>query len=402
MKVRKVKVSLPKNKYFSKFEVNDDGLTVEMKHKKRIALLFVCLNDLYWPYVIQAVKDSKKHFLPHHNVDYFVWTDMHRFQETRDGIVKLAEEITGTTRERAAKAVDFAVKTIFYYQLYSGTNQFVQDMEKMGISFRVDQAKGIAWIESKVNQDDENQVNQFVDLLKSVCFSIIRSAEQEVEDFRKLVNIVESDPAEWPAPTLMRYHLFLNEEEKLKKYDYVFYMDADMKVVQKISDEILGEGLTAAPHPGYAINKRMIPPYEPNPESTAYIHRLGQLVEEEPGKKRFYPFYAAGGFQGGKSKLFLKSMKSMKKNINTDFDEKNYTAIWNDESHWNKYLWEFQKKGGDITFLDVSYIYPDSLIKEFYNNLWGKEYEPKIITLTKPWSVSKQGGQELSEFIKPQ
>ena len=139
----------------------------------------------------------------------------------------------------------------------------------------------------------------------------------------------------------MRYHLFLNEEEKLKDYEYIYYLDADMRVVQKISDEILGN-LTAAPHPGYVLDKKLIPPYEPNPESASYIHRLGQLVEEEPGKKRFYPFYAAGGFQGGTTKSFLKAMKETKKLIDKDFD-KNYIPIWNDESAWNKYLWEYQR-----------------------------------------------------------
>lgn len=206
------------------------------------------------------------------------------------------------------------------------------------------------------------------------------------------------EPVEWPAPTLMRYHLFLDKEELLKKYDYVFYCDADMRIVTKISDDILGKGLTAAPHPGYAVKPQYIPPYEPNKDSKAYIPRLGYLADEG-GKRRFIPFYAAGGFQGGTAREFLKAMKVMKKNIDWDFDKINYTAIWNDESHWNKYLWDYQRKGGDITFLDVSYIYPDSLIQEYYIPLWGKKYDPKIITITKPFSLSKQAAQELHEMM---
>ncbi len=211
------------------------------------------------------------------------------------------------------------------------------------------------------------------------------------------VNHTHTDAIEWPAPTLMRYHLFLQKKEELSKYDYIFYLDADMRVVQKISDEVLGKELTAAPHPGYVLNSRLIPPYEPNPESEAYIQRLGRIVDDN-GKQRFMPFYAAGGFQGGKSKVFIKAMEAMKKSIDKDFD-RNYTAIWNDESHWNKYLWDFQKKGGDITFLDVSYIYPDSLINEYYVPMWGKNYEPKIITLTKPFTLSKEAGAELHAQI---
>jgi hypothetical protein len=395
------KLSIPKGKYVGQIEINDGEVRVPLLKKKKIALLFVCLNEQYWPYICQVIKDCKHHFLPHHNVEYLIWTDIHRFADIKKLHLEALEKITGTAKEKAAKAVDFAVKTFFYYQVYPATGHFIKEMEKMGIRFKVDAEKGLSWIEGNVDQNDEQQVNQMVDVIKSVCFSIIQAASDEVQALQKSATIFESDPVAWPAPTLMRYHLFLNEEEKLKGYEYIYYLDADMRVVQKISDEILGKGLTAAPHPGYVLDKKLIPPYEPNPESKAHIHRLGQILEDEPGKKRFYPFYAAGGFQGGTTKAFIKAMKAMKKSIDTDFD-KNYVSVWNDESHFNKYLWEYQRKGGNITFLDVSYVYPDSLIKEYYEpRVWGRSYEPKIITLTKPFSLSKQGGQELQQMLNP-
>lgn len=283
-------MKIPKGKYIEKIDVQNGEIRATFKKKLRVALLFVNLNERYWPYFKQVVEDCKINFLPQHNVDYFVWSDM-------------PEEVPGT-------------------------------------------------------------------------------------------HLTPTDAIEWPAPTLMRYHLFLQKEEELSTYDYIFYLDADMRVVQKISDEILGAGLTTAPHPGYELASRYIPPYEPNPESTAYIHRLGRLVQEN-GKPRFRPFYAAGGFQGGKAKAFIKAMKVMKANIDTDFN-KNYTAIWNDESHWNKYLWGYK---GPITYLDVSYIFPDSLINEYYIPLWGKKFEPKIITLTKPFTLSQQAASELNETL---
>lgn len=210
------------------------------------------------------------------------------------------------------------------------------------------------------------------------------------------VTVIPTDAIEWPAPTLMRYHLFLQKEEELKNYDYVFYLDADMRVVQKISDEILGDGLTAAEHPMYALRKEYIPPYEPNEQSAAYIKRPGRVIDQD-GKKRFKPYYIAGGFQGGVSKDFLEAMREMKKTIDYDFDKLNYTAIWNDESHWNKYV--FDTYNGPLIVLGPEYIYPDSLIKEYYEKIWGRSYEPKIITLTKPFSLSKEGGTALNEFL---
>jgi len=288
-----MKVKIPKEKYISKIEVNSDNFEVKFTRKKKIALLFVNINERYWPYLEQVIKDCRLNFLPHHKVDYFVWSDM---------------------------------------------------------------------------------------------------PEGKVEN----ITLIPTEPIEWPAPTLMRYHLFLQREEELSKYDYIFYLDADMRVVQKISDEILGEGLTAAPHPGYVLRSNLIPPYEPNPESAAYIHRLGHLGTDEKGNNRFLPFYAAGGFQGGKAKHFIKAMNKMRSMIDADF-MKGYTAIWNDESHWNKYLWDYYR--GHITYLDVSYVYPDSLIQEYYIPLWGKKYEPKIITLTKPFTLSKEAGAQLQESM---
>lgn len=334
-----MKVPISENKYIKNIEINDRNIDIVFRKKKKIALLFISINDPYWPYLKQVIEDCRQNFLPHHKVDYFVWSDIPE-KNSPEYDAKLAsllpeeelKQVVATTNVRP-------------------NNQFFS----------------------------RETIQQSMDFLRD----------------QENITITPVEPIQWPIPTLMRYHLFLQQEEKLKEYDYIFYLDADMRVVAKISDEILGNGLTAAPHPGYVLASRYIPPYEPNKDSTAYIHRLGQIALDEKGVERFLPFYAAGGFQGGKSKKFLEAMKVMKKNIDTDFN-KNYTAIWNDESHWNKFLWNYK---GKITFLDVSYIYPDSLIKEYYEPMWGRKVEPKIVTLTKPFSVSKQGAEQLNEFV---
>lgn len=312
-----MKIPLPDNSYITKFEVNEADIEIDFAKRKKVALLFISLNDRYWPYLSQVIKDCQVNFLPQHHVDYFAWTDI------PDKGSKEYEKIDGTR-----------------------------------------------WWDKKTLTDT-------VDFLHDT----------------KGITLFPTEPIEWPAPTLMRYHLFLQQEEKLKDYEYVFYLDADMRVVAKISDEILGEGLTAAEHPMYSLRPQYIPPYEPNPASTAYIPRPGTVIDEN-GKKRFKPYYYAGGFQGGKTNLFIEAMQKMKENIDLDFN-KNYTAIWNDESHWNRYLFEV----APTIVLSPSYIYPDSLIKEYYEPLWGQSYEPKIITLTKPFSLSKEAGTALNKFL---
>lgn len=223
--------------------------------------------------------------------------------------------------------------------------------------------------------------------------------EKESYDSGLKGEIFPTDSIEWPYPTLLRYNLFLQEEEKLKDYDYLFYIDLDMRIVNVVGDEILGSGLTIAPHPGYAVRKELWPPYEPNPLSASYIKRPGKVVMME-GKPRFMPFYAAGGFQGGRAAEYIKAMKGTAKIIDRDLTN-NYIPIWNDESAWNKYVFDVQSQEeiDKTVFLTPSYVYPDSLINEYYTKLWGCNYPPKIVTLTKKFSLNKNDFGELAARI---
>lgn len=338
-----MKVPLPKGQYIKKLEVNDDGLEIEYGDKKKVAILFISINERYWPYLSQVIMDCQKNFLPHHNVDYLVWSDMPD-TDTPEYLKRLDDLLPEEQFQKVCASIQgYPNGQFFSREAIQGTVNFIRNT--------------------------------------------------------KTLSIFPTEPIDWPAPTLMRYHLFMQQEEKLKDYDYIFYLDADMRVVDKISDEILGEGITAAEHPMYSLRPQYIPPYEPNKESEAYIPRLGQIVDEG-GKPRFRPLYLAGGFQGGKADLFIEAMRRMRDNIDKDFN-KNYTAIWNDESHWNKEVLDHANPidGHPTIVLNPSYIYPDSLIKEYYEPLWGKSYPPKIITLTKPFSLSKQAGAELNEFL---
>lgn len=206
--------------------------------------------------------------------------------------------------------------------------------------------------------------------------------------------IISTEKAEWPTPTLMRYHLFLRQEELLKEYDFIYYVDADMKFVSRVGDEILGN-LVAAVHPMYHLRHDYIPPYEGNEKSTAFIPRPGRVAMRN-GQKVFQTFYFAGGFQGGRSDVFIKAMKVMKDNIDKDFMENNYVAVWNDESHWNKYLFE----NPPTVVLSPSYIYPDTLINHYYKKVWGRNYTPKLVTITKKFSITQSGGNALKQTLQ--
>lgn len=308
----------------------------EAEKKYKVAFTFICLNPHYWEFAKKMVDGARTFFLPGHETDFLFWTDI---PESNDDIASKMSKAYGEVCARRG----------------------ILPTEK--------------WINDKLNVDIQSVIG-----LKS----------------EKNIKIFPTESIEWPFPTLLRYNLFLQQEELLKEYDYIFYCDIDMLFVNVVGDEILGNGLTGATHPMYHVRKEYNPPYEPNPESTSYIPRPGKVVSDN-GKNRFMPLYFAGGFQGGKSGPWIEAMKVMREMIDIDLT-KNYIPIWNDESVWNKYLF---LNPPDVV-LTPSYVYPDSLIKEYYIPLWGCDYIPKLMTLTKWFSISKEGGDHVLQFINPQ
>lgn len=320
----------------------------------KVALVFICVNSNYWPFFKDVVEDAKKNFLPGHHVDFLGWSDLPELD---------SPEHKAVLAQHAAKA-DIQASLLKIQQ------------------------------ESEAHPENREALNdQYIAVSRYLDRETIDETIRYIRGEPR-IKIFPAEPAVWPMGTLFRYHLFLQEEELLKKYDYVFYLDVDMRIVGTIGDDIMGDGLTMAQHPMYALARRFIPPYEPNPQSAAYVPRFGRVYADEDGKKHFEPLYAAGGFQGGRTADFIAAMKEMKKSIDADF-VKNYIAIWNDESHWNYYL----SQHPPAVALSPSYIYPDSLIEEYYVPLWGCRYEPKIITLTKKFSLSKGAGAQLRDTL---
>lgn len=338
---------------YEKLAVDSQLVNYVSSHKVqksfKVAFVWVCLNPNYWQFAKDMIDGARQFFLPGHKTDYFLWTDIPKTIENEQEI---------------GDAISDCLKMKYVNQVFP--------------------------------QEQVNAIIAGINTDTQITLSSIK-AIQQMED----VTIYPTESVPWPFPTLMRYNLFLQQEEKLKEYDYIFYCDVDMRFVNVVGDEILGEGLTVAPHPGYATRKETWPPYEPNPESASYIKRPGRLTMME-GKPRFVPFYAAGGFQGGKSEVFIRAMKKLREIIDLDL-AKNYVPIWNDETAWNKYIFDIQtpEELNQTIFLTPSYIYPDSLIKEYYEPLiWGRSYEPRLMTLTKKFSTSAEGGLALQKMLK--
>lgn len=132
----------------------------------------------------------------------------------------------------------------------------------------------------------------------------------------------------WPDVSLKRFEMFLEQEEALKKYDYIYFLNANSYVRAPVKSEIFpseDQGLTVVLHPGYWGKPNDRFSYDRNPKSTAYI------------PKGMGKYYVAGGFNGGRSEAFLKMSRILAEN--TRIDKKNgVMALWHDESHLNKYI----------------------------------------------------------------
>lgn len=167
---------------------------------------------------------------------------------------------------------------------------------------------------------------------------------------------IYQDKLGWPYDTLMRFDIFLTQEDKLAQFDYIFFFNANMQFVDLVGQEILpsdkNDGLAMGLHPGF-YNKNINDfTYDRNLQSTAYIpYNSGR-------------FYVQGCLNGGTADAYLKLCHVCSKNIKTDLD-KNVIALWHDESHLNKYVLD-----KNPLIIPCNYLYPESWdLPDFKDNI---------------------------------
>ena len=164
-------------------------------------------------------------------------------------------------------------------------------------------------------------------LFKNCHIEYFVFTDQKIKKLDKNVHLIYQEKMGWPNDTLLRYHLFSKIKTSLEKFDYIFFMNANLIVEKEITEDLLPlkEQLLGVIHPGFFDKEPHHFTYERNPLSTAYIsHNEGQ-------------YYFMGGFNGGKASAFLKLIEVLTRNIQNDLD-RNIIAIWHDESHINRYF----------------------------------------------------------------
>ena len=179
------------------------------------------------------------------------------------------------------------------------------------------------------------------------------------------VNRIKCPTFGFPDATLKRYHLFLEHENLLRGFDYLFYVDVDALFVDSVGQEIFGPDITAVPHKGFNQHTWDFH-LEENPQSAAHMTYAPPMS------------YYVGGFNGGASEAFLEMARNIRAAVDTDAAN-GIRAKWNDESYLNKYL-SVQKPS---TVLSIDYGFPEPEVPGYAGS-------PKLIFLEKSWRAQPQ------------
>jgi len=171
------------------------------------------------------------------------------------------------------------------------------------------------------------------------------------------VQMVHQEHRPWPEPTLLRYHMYLQQEAMLGRMDYLFSCDADMRFEDHVGPEILGDRVGTL-HPGFFQVPR---------QRFSYETRLASRACIGPDEGHWY---FAGGFTGGRATAFLDTARAIREMVDDDA-RRGVVAVWHDESYLNR---AYVDKPPSL-MLSPSYCYPESA---------ALPVAPKLLALDKP------------------
>jgi hypothetical protein len=192
-------------------------------------------------------------------------------------------------------------------------------------------------------------------------FFVFTNVTSENLNLKNNISTIFTEHEKWPLPSLNRYKYIFSIAENLKNYDYILYVDADMKVADVITEDeffndINKKSLFAVQHPGFYNSKGT---FETNPKSLACVNHDDDLS-----------IYWQGCLWGGTTTEVLKMCKILSERAEIDL-KNGIIAVWYDESHLNKY---FVENKNLIGTLYPGYAYPENS---------GMSFIPKIIHLSK-------------------
>lgn len=171
----------------------------------------------------------------------------------------------------------------------------------------------------------------------------------------------------WPHITLHRWDTVLKAKDSLIEFDYLLFLDADMRVVDNVLEEDLftDKKYIGVHHPchflGMEPHTKYPGAFETNPESRASIKEEDDIS-----------IYWQGCLWGGKVPYVIDMIEELDFRTRDD-KSRDLIAVWHDESQMNKF---FIENKTEVHTLSPQFAYPEV----FSNHC---NFEPKIVHLAK-------------------
>jgi hypothetical protein len=188
-----------------------------------------------------------------------------------------------------------------------------------------------------------------------------------ISDTPENITIYNQEHFSWPYVTLYRFGTILKAKEQLQKYDWVLFIDADMKVVSEVYEDDLftDKDFIGVHHPCHYLN---LQPHNKFPGAfETNSLSLASITKEDNTST-----YWQGCLWGGKVPKIFEMMEELDYRIKED-EKNNITAIWHDEIHMNKFFIENKE---NVNTLSPSFAFPEDF-KQYC------EFEEKIVHLSK-------------------
>ena len=189
----------------------------------------------------------------------------------------------------------------------------------------------------------------------------------ELEGTPDNMSVYPQEHLPWPYITLFRFGTILKAKEELENYDWVLFLDADMRVVNVVTEDDL---FTSKPYIGvhHPCHYMQMPPhnefpgaFETEQQSTAGIEATDDIS-----------VYFQGCLWGGSVPEVLGMMTELQLRTQKDLED-GIIAKWHDESQMNKF---FSERRSDVNVLHPAYAFPEDFTDYC-------KFEPKIVHVSK-------------------
>ena len=172
----------------------------------------------------------------------------------------------------------------------------------------------------------------------------------EIDGMPENVNAFSQEHLPWPQITLYRWDTILKAKEALSNFEYVLFLDADMRVVAEVSEEELmtDKKYIGVHHPCHFLG---MSPHDKYPGAFETDTKSCASIDPDDDISTYWQ----GCLWGGRTPYVIDMVDELDKRTKSDWD-RNVIAKWHDESQMNKFFIENKE---DVHTMGPQYAYPE-------------------------------------------